>query len=148
MALKEFVPTHKQNCGLLASLALSGDAMTASVQLEKGFDFNVIADITKTAQFKSSTIIKVPGIDKGTLSRHLNKKARWVASSATRIYNTARIIESALDLFNNDRDKAEQWLNTSAVALNNISPADYAKKPLGQEAVLDLIGRIKHGIVI
>ncbi|WP_111638737.1 antitoxin Xre/MbcA/ParS toxin-binding domain-containing protein [Marinomonas shanghaiensis] len=148
MTIRAFKPSKKEKVGLLSALALSNDPVSASNQLAEGFDFAFIGRIVKQAQIKQITVMKAAGIDRGTLSRHTRARTKWTGASAVKVYNAARIIDATLNLFDQDKQKAENWLNTPAIALGGISPADYARYPLGQEAVIDLIGRIKHGVII
>lgn len=148
MSIRAFKPSKKTKEGLLSALALSNDPASASNQLLEGFEPAFIGRIVKESQIQQTTVVKVAGIDRGTLSRHLKRRTKWVGNSAIKVYNAARILDAALDLFNQDKQKAERWLITPAIALGGVAPADYAKNPLGQEAVLDLIGRIKHGVFI
>lgn len=147
MPIKSFKPSGKPRNGLMAALSLSSDPISASAQLEEGFDASILDNMVKVSKLAQGTVVKVIGIDRATLSRHKKTLAKWQGATATKVYNGARVLDATLDLFNQDPQKAEQWLNTPAVALGGIPPSDYAKNPLGQEAVLDLIGRIKHGVM-
>lgn len=147
MSIRSFKPSGKARDGLMATLSLSSDPISASMQLEQGFDTSFLDLIVKNSKLAQATVVKVVGIDRATLSRHKKSHSKWQGTTATKIYNGARVLDAALDLFNQDPQKTEQWLNTPAIALGNVSPSDYAKNPLGQEAVLDLIGRIKHGVM-
>ncbi|WP_082856495.1 type II RES/Xre toxin-antitoxin system antitoxin [Marinomonas atlantica] len=147
MSIRIFKPSGKARDGLMATLSLSSDPISASLQLEEGFDTSFLDQIVQNSRLAQATVVKVVGIDRATLSRHKKSHSKWQGATATKVYNGARVLDAALDLFNQDPQKTEQWLNTPAIALGNVSPSDYAKNPLGQEAVLDLIGRIKHGVI-
>ena len=57
----------------------------------------------------------------------------------------AACIEKALDTFG-DHQQAMGWLLCPNPALKGLRPADVALRPGGEEDVLDVLGRIDHGI--
>ncbi|TPE46591.1 DUF2384 domain-containing protein [Maribrevibacterium harenarium] len=55
------------------------------------------------------------------------------------------LLELANQIFAN-KQKAELWLNKPALALGGATPMEFAKTPEGKTAVIDLLGKIRHGI--
>ena len=148
MTIRSFKPSKaKHNRGLMSELALSADPVSASAQIEAGFDPNFVNVVVTKSKMASQLVGKAIGVDRATIARHA-KGRRWEGKAAVRVYMGARLLDSALSLFDSDKDKAEAWLEKPAMALGGISPANYAKKPLGQEAVIDLIGKIKNGVIV
>ncbi|WP_265177336.1 MbcA/ParS/Xre antitoxin family protein [Aeromonas veronii] len=45
-----------------------------------------------------------------------------------------------------DTAKTMRWLTRSAWGLGGEKPADVITTPMGAQAVIDLVGRIRHGI--
>ena len=45
-----------------------------------------------------------------------------------------------------DRDFASQWIETPRRALNGKKPIELSKTDAGLSEVLDLLGRIEHGV--
>lgn len=53
---------------------------------------------------------------------------------------------AAIMLMDGDEAEAECWLNTPLKAFNHITPLEHSQIPNGSQEVLDLIGRILHGV--
>lgn len=56
-----------------------------------------------------------------------------------------RVTEATEKLFG-DKDTAERWLKQPNPALGDTSPEQYMKDSKTVQEVLDLIGRLEHGI--
>ena len=52
---------------------------------------------------------------------------------------------AALELMGNDQEAAEKWLNSPIDILGSMTPLEHVKKH-GNEDVLELIGRLQHGV--
>lgn len=59
----------------------------------------------------------------------------------------ARVLRRATALFEGDRAAARQWLRTPAKALGGKTPRECLETEADAEAVLDLIGRLEHGVI-
>ena len=75
------------------------------------------------------------------------KTVKSIKASRGRLAD-AQVMEAAIGLFEGNVDKAKGWLQKPARALGHSCPIDLLSTPAGVEAVLDLIGKIEHGIVI
>lgn len=148
MSIRTFKPPKtKQKRGLMADLALSLDPVSAAAQIEAGFDSGFVGVVVTKSKIKPQLVGRAIGVNRATFNRH-EKGLRWEGSTAVRVYMGARLLDAALSLFDNDKDRAEAWLEKPSMALGGVSPLDYAKKPLGQEAVIDLIGKIRNGVIV
>jgi uncharacterized protein (DUF2384 family) len=57
------------------------------------------------------------------------------------------LCEALLDFFSGNQDYALEWLSTPILALGNRSPIDFATtEDDGVTQIIDLIGRIEHGV--
>ncbi len=57
------------------------------------------------------------------------------------------VMDAAIALHDGDTGRALQWLLRPARALGGVRPIDHLDSPEHLQAVLDLIGRIEHGVV-
>ena len=57
-----------------------------------------------------------------------------------------RVLDRALSYFDGDRRHALEWLKHPNPALEGDTPLAHAGTPGGAEDVIDLIGRLEHGI--
>ena len=56
------------------------------------------------------------------------------------------VIAAAVELFEGDRKAATGWLNQPLRALGYKTPALYMDSPERIQEVLDIIGRLEHGV--
>ncbi|WP_233266249.1 type II RES/Xre toxin-antitoxin system antitoxin [Cobetia sp. L2A1] len=63
-----------------------------------------------------------------------------------RLYRFAEVYKSAVDLFEGDKAKAKEWLLSPVRGLGGRRPVEMVATTAGAEAVLDLIGRLEHGV--
>ena len=56
------------------------------------------------------------------------------------------VYDAALSYFDGERHATFQWLGHPNAALEGATPLDRAKTQAGRQEVLDLIGRLEHGI--
>lgn len=56
------------------------------------------------------------------------------------------VLTAAIALYEGDVVRALQWLQEPARSLGGIRPVDYLDSPEHVQIVLDLIGRIEHGV--
>lgn len=56
------------------------------------------------------------------------------------------VSSAVLDLFHGDEKAAAHWLSTPCRALGNISPIDSIALTGDVQDVLDVIGRLEHGV--
>jgi putative toxin-antitoxin system antitoxin component (TIGR02293 family) len=69
-----------------------------------------------------------------------------MASEFANTERFAEIYEAAIELFEGDRDAARRWLTSPVCGLGNARPVDFADNEPGASEVLDLIGRLNHGV--
>ncbi len=58
----------------------------------------------------------------------------------------ASVFDTALSYFDHNREHALEWLKHPNPALRGETPLDRAETAIGKEDVIDLIGRMEHGI--
>jgi len=56
------------------------------------------------------------------------------------------LIEASIVLHDGDEFRALRWMQSPAFALGGIRPVDFQDSPEHIQAILDLIGRIEHGV--
>lgn len=56
------------------------------------------------------------------------------------------VTNAAIELFEGDSDRAELWLSTPLPAIGNEIPIHYVDTPERAQQILDIIGRLEHGV--
>lgn len=70
---------------------------------------------------------------------------RHFTFESERILRIARVFDMALSVFGK-LEKARRWLKHPARGLDGHIPMEYADTGLGAQEVIDLLGRIDHGV--
>lgn len=83
-------------------------------------------------------------IPERTLARRL-KEGRLTPDESEKVLRLGRIWERALAVFA-AAPAARDWLKAPNAALENETPLSLLDADIGAEAVLDLLGRIEHGV--
>ncbi|WP_279465077.1 antitoxin Xre/MbcA/ParS toxin-binding domain-containing protein [Aeromonas dhakensis] len=69
-------------------------------------------------------------------------------SQGARVYGVAQALDAVLAFHRDDTVKTLSWLNRTAWGLGGVAPAKLLATPMGVQAVIDLVGRIQHGVCI
>jgi putative toxin-antitoxin system antitoxin component (TIGR02293 family) len=83
-------------------------------------------------------------IPERTLARRLTE-GRLTPDESEKVLRLGRVWERATGVLASD-DAARDWLKSPNGALQNATPLSLLDADIGAEAVLDLLGRIEHGI--
>ncbi|MGB3635213.1 MAG: antitoxin Xre-like helix-turn-helix domain-containing protein [Rubrobacteraceae bacterium] len=114
-------------------------------RVSEGFPYDVLENLRENVGLSSGEVADLVQINPRTLSRR-KQEGRLHADESDRVLRLSRVYGRALELFGGDLDKAQHWLSTPKVALGGESPLDYSRVDVGAQEVVDLIGRIEHGI--
>ncbi|MGU5664311.1 antitoxin Xre/MbcA/ParS toxin-binding domain-containing protein [Aeromonas sanarellii] len=63
-----------------------------------------------------------------------------------RVYGVILALDAARSLNENDNTKSIAWLHQPAKGLGGKMPAELLSTSVGVQAVVDLVGRIEHGV--
>ncbi|MCF3098006.1 DUF2384 domain-containing protein [Aeromonas australiensis] len=64
-----------------------------------------------------------------------------------RVYSVIQALDATISLHNDDLAMAMAWLHCPAKGLGGEIPMNILTTPSGVQAVVDLIGRIEHGVI-
>lgn len=138
----------KKPLGLLASLSLPQQPVDAHNMILAGFSADIVSKLALETQLDEMTICQSVGISRATYHRK-NKEDNntFSVEQSGKLYMFAKVLDAAIQLFNGDMSAAVQWLKSPAKALGGERPLTMLSTPTGAEAVIDLIGRIEHGVI-
>lgn len=114
-------------------------------QVSEGFPYGVLENFRETVGLSAGEVAHLVQINPRTLGRR-KREGRLHADESDRVLRLSRVYGRTLGLFGGDLAKARHWLSTPKVALGGESPLDYSSVDVGAQEVVDLIGRIEHGI--
>ncbi|MGE6197350.1 antitoxin Xre/MbcA/ParS toxin-binding domain-containing protein [Aeromonas media] len=134
--------------GLLATLSLPKQPVDAHKETLAGFSYDIVKKLSIMIQIDEITICQLANISYVTLTkRKIQRKNVLSSEQSMRLYIFIRTLDAALQLFDGDVSAAIKWLKSPSRALGDESPILMLSTPPGVEAVMDLIGQIKHGII-
>ena len=91
-------------------------------------------------------LARAVGVARQTLIRRRKSQAVLPVAEADRAAMLARVFNMALSYFDHNRDYALEWLKHPNPALGGETPLERADTATGMEDVIDLVGRMEHGI--
>jgi putative toxin-antitoxin system antitoxin component (TIGR02293 family) len=146
---KSFHPTNKAVApGLLQQLHVSASPLQAHLQIVKGLPVSLVDQLSEASNMKPSELCRIVGVNRVTLGRRKAQTDTLTADEGARFIGFAKALESASELFGGDMNKARNWLASPAKGLAGETPLNMLTTPSGVEAVLDLIGQIKYGVIV
>ncbi|OLF61071.1 hypothetical protein BTN33_02535 [Aeromonas veronii] len=131
---------------LLEALGIPRDPLGAHLWIVDGVAPDIVYRLAELMKTDVGTVCQGAGISRSTLARKLRIAVPLSISQGTRVYGVAQALDAVLSLHEHDTTKAISWLSRPARGLGGIAPADVLTTQMGILAVVDLVGRIEHGV--
>ncbi|MGD9333096.1 MAG: DUF2384 domain-containing protein [Desulfobacterales bacterium] len=112
--------------------------------LKEGFSPDQFDKLRDTLEVTDKRLSSIVNINKRTLSRR-RAAGRLKTDESERLLRVAKVYDKALDVLE-DQQAAKEWLKEPARGLGGRIPLEYADTELGAQEVLNLLGRIEHGV--
>jgi len=141
--IREFIP--KKKTGFWHEVGIPARGVKLYDALNRGLPFKVYCDIARVTGLEKADVARATVIAKATLQRRA-KLGRFTKEESDRLYRLSEVFNAVVDLFENDRKAAKQWLNNPIKGLGNKRPIEMLSTGAEAEAVLNLIGRLEHGV--
>jgi putative toxin-antitoxin system antitoxin component (TIGR02293 family) len=113
-------------------------------QLKQGLPTDAFDMLKERLNITDNTLSKLVQIPQRTLSRR-REIGRLRTDESERILRLAQVCDMAFNVFGS-QEKAENWLKKPARGLGGKIPMEYADTDLGAHEVINLLGRIDHGV--
>lgn len=113
--------------------------------LEDGVAYKTYTRLASASGLDSKQLARYVAIPPATLQRRA-KAGRFKQDEGDRLYRFAEVYKSAVELFEGDHERARHWLLTPVRGLGDRQPLEMVVTSAGTDAVLDLIGRLEHGV--
>ncbi|WP_242621063.1 antitoxin Xre/MbcA/ParS toxin-binding domain-containing protein [Aeromonas salmonicida] len=133
---------------LLESLGIPRDPLGAHQWIVAGVAPDTVYRLAELMKTDVGTVCQWAGISRSTLARKLRIEAPLSTSQGTKVYGVVQALDAVRSLHENDTTKAMSWLSRPARGFGGIAPADVLTTQMGVLAVVDLVGRIQHGVYI
>ena len=114
-------------------------------EIRSGLSASFLDHLKDALEVTETQLASVIGIARQTLVR---RKSQGVLrrGEGDRAAMVAKVLNTALSYFEGNREHALEWLKHSNPALDGETPLERADTATGAEDVIDLIGRLEHGI--
>lgn len=114
--------------------------------LRAGLSIDVLESIQKWSSMPKADILRITGIGARNVTRRRSSNGIFTPDESERIARFVRVIDGAVDLFEGNREKAANWMRKPVRGLGYVSPESMLDTESGALEVLDLVGRLEHGV--
>ena len=111
----------------------------------RGLNFTVYKKLVAASGLEHKELARYVAIPPATLQRRA-KAGQFNVDESDRLYRFAEVLNAASELFEGDNERARQWLLNPVRGLGGRRPLEMIATSAETEAVLDLIGRLEHGV--
>ena len=148
MSLSVYQPSTQASSAhtLMTTLNIPQDPLSAHLWFIAGVAPGIIHRLAELMNTDSGLICRLAGISRSTVARKLRIGAPLSISQGTRVYGVVQALDAVLSLHEHDTTRAISWLSRPAWGLGGIAPAEVLTTQMGVLAVVDLVGRIEHGV--
>lgn len=112
--------------------------------IRKGISSVAVDSLAKALHITQSELAVALGIPERTLARR-KKEGTLNSEESAKLVRLARVIGRAEEVFE-DIDVALDWMKSANAALIGATPLSMLDTDIGAESVLDMLGRIEHGV--
>ncbi|GFM88310.1 antitoxin [Pseudomonas cichorii] len=146
LAIRDYYPAPVQDEDFWQKLGVPARGAQLYTSLRAGLPYEVFERLANYTDLNRSTLAEHLGIAPATLQRRL-KVRQFNAEESDRLFRLAAIYKAALDLFEDDIEATRRWLTKPVYGMGQRRPLEMLTTSAEAQAVLDLIGRLEHGVV-
>lgn len=137
-----YLGTSQQRTALMINVTDHRSAALARI-IEHGFSADSVNDLIDHRWVTMADVVKLVA-PRRTLSHRKKSGSPLTPDESERLYNLARIVEMAADIFAND-EKADNWLRRPNPRFDGAAPLDMLKTKTGALVVEDTLNAMAHG---
>lgn len=119
----------------------------AASKIDQGLSTDILDTIQSRLQLSNRELADLLMISPRTLDRR-RKEETLPVDESDRCFRIARLLDMALELFGDSRDKLSIWFKTSNPALGDKPPLHWIKSQPGSEIVERTLAQLRHGIPV
>lgn len=145
--MKTYIPNGQPHDNALWRVAgLPPRGLELTRMLESGLPVEVIDNIRHWSSMSRSEILQVTGLNERNIARRKSAGKSLSPDESERVARFVRVMDAAVKLFDGNKQDATDWLSRPVKGLGNIAPISLLISETGALDVLDLIGRLEHGV--
>ena len=115
-------------------------------RVHEGLPYSEIDLLSTQLELPIRGLAKTLGIPERTLARR-RRDGRLSSDESERVLRLERLFSLAVAMLRDD-ERARSWLKKPKRALGDKTPLGYAETEIGAREVENLIGRIRHGVLV
>jgi putative toxin-antitoxin system antitoxin component (TIGR02293 family) len=149
-AARVFDPTLIQHAqqSFMDQMGLPRNPLKAHQMITEGLDVGIVERAATVLKATPLDVAQMVSIDRNTYRRREKAGSQLSVEQGARVYQVFEILDAVLQLFSGDVDAAMRWMYQPALALDDALPMEMLSTPAGCDAVLTLIGRLEHGVIV
>lgn len=144
--IEEYRPGAPPTAGLWACLGLSRRGSKLHECIRNGLPFSFLEHLSRETGIELRVLGEGVGMTRSTLARRA-KAGRLTCAESDRLYSIATIFDAAIELFEGDVLAVRHWMTSPVRGLDGKAPMKMLGTRVESRAVLDLIGRLEHGVI-
>ena len=137
------VPAHKKPDLKIVSFK-SDDVMGQVAEIKEGLPAGIVDLLARELSVSRKELARISGVAERTLLRKI-QAGRLTADQSERMVRVSQLLSQAIEVLGG-KARAVQWLKASRPQLRGKAPLDFADTELGCREVVNLLGRIEHGV--
>lgn len=131
---------------MIRSLDLRAESrLELTQQIEEGLPYEKVEKLQEALSLPKEELAEAISVSPRTLSRR-REEGRLTSGESDRLIQLGVLFDRALQLFEGDEEAARDWFRGSNRALGGRSPLGVAHTFVGAQEVLNLAGRLEHGV--
>ncbi|WP_110651283.1 antitoxin Xre/MbcA/ParS toxin-binding domain-containing protein [Salinicola peritrichatus] len=142
---EEYKPTASHDANFWRQIGLPARGRELHERLHEGMAYTVYPKLAKLAGIEQKALARYVEIPPATLSRRV-KSGRFKVAESDRLYRFAELFRAATELFEGDTSSARDWLLKPNYGLGERRPIEMITTSAEFQTVLNLIGRLEHGV--
>ncbi|MCV9877419.1 type II RES/Xre toxin-antitoxin system antitoxin [Brenneria izbisi] len=145
--MRTYIPVEKPcDNALWRHAGLPARGVELTLVLKAGLPVDVLDDIRLWSSMSKADIMRVTGINERNVARRKSAGKSLSQDESERVARFVRVMDAAVQLFGGNKSDAYHWLNQPVKGLGYVAPVSLMTTESGALAVLDLIGRLEHGV--
>lgn len=113
--------------------------------ISNGLSYKVFLQMAELTGIDKKDLAACLSIAPATLHRRA-KTGQFTSDESDKLYRFTDVLVAAIALFEGNQDEAIIWLQSNIKGLGENRPLDMLSTSAGCDAVIDMIGRLEHGV--
>ncbi|GAA0555341.1 DUF2384 domain-containing protein [Rheinheimera aquimaris] len=143
--VREFTPTPDTAPNLWQQLGIAERGPKLYQALHEGFNYSIFDKLSLVSMLDKKQLAQVCQLAPATLARRA-KLGKFTQEESDRLHRFATVLVAANTLFDTDMAATKRWLTEPVYGLGDKAPLDMLATSAETQAILDLIGRLEHGV--